>query len=255
MTSGCFSRMNNSNSSSPRLLVTVLAYLFWDQQSIKERLPLLKKAIFETWRHCGELKTVIVANRESQSAAESFASEHGSVIDVQIEPLLQSGSVFSMSVDCNSRLHKRFDTEAVLVMQDDGYPLQSGLEKFVGKWDFIGAPIIRNKWHVQAVARLLNCRVMNGGFSLRSKRCCEMASFYWNRKYQTAQDTKSVSEDIFYTQTLPLRERAYRRTMRFPSFDEALSFSYDDIVKHDIRKLPFGFHRNSTLESLRGIPK
>ena len=91
---------------------------------------------------------------------------------------------------------------------------------------------------------------MNGGFSLRSHRVCEWAARCWRDKYHACGDCHAVVDDIYYTQTLIRRERAYRRTMRFPENREALLFSYDAIVPFDVASLPFGFHRASSFEAL-----
>lgn len=221
--------------------VTVLAYSFWEDDADGKRLDALESAILETWHHCGQLPTVLVSARPSPRL-EQLLEAHEGRIALQIEPRLQPGNLYSMSVDCNSRLHTRFDTEFVLVIQDDGFPLRTGLEEYLGRFDFIGAPYVRNKWYLQAVCRLFKCQVCNGGFSLRSHRICEMASFHWNRKYHAFPDCDAVSEDYFYTKTLPLREPGYRRRIVMPSFLEALDFSYDAVFPYHGTRPPFGFH-------------
>jgi hypothetical protein len=221
--------------------VTLLTYSFWKDDADGRHLDALEAAILETWRHCGQLPTVLVADRPSPRL-EQLLEAHDGRIRLQLEPRLQPGNLYSMSVDCNSRLHTRFHTEFVLVIQDDGFPIRPGLEEYLGRFDFIGAPYVRNKWHLQAVCRLFKCQVCNGGFSLRSHRICEMASYHWNRKYHALPDCDAVSEDYFYTKTLPLREPAYRRCIVMPSFCEALDFSYDAVFPfHGVRP-PFGFH-------------
>lgn len=221
--------------------VTVLAYYFWNQDPDAARLDAIECAILETWRLCGQMTTVLVADR-STPALERLASQHRDWISIQIEPTLKPGNLYSMSVDCNSRLHRRFNSDYVMIVQEDGFPLRPGLEEFVGRYDFIGAPNVRNKWHLQAVCRLLKCLACNGGFSLRSRRSCELAAYYWEKKYHRFPDCAHVSEDYFYTKTLPIREPAYRRKVTLPTFEAANDFAYDAVFPFVGIRPPFGFH-------------
>ena len=223
--------------------VTVLAY-FWGAADFWR----VECAIRETWLKCGQMKTVIVTDGE-RDEVKRFAAEF-ECVEVQVEKGLVAGSLGSMSADCNGKLAGRFSTEYVLVVQDDGFPLRAGLGEFLGKWDFIGAPSIRDLFLPRLAARVLNHWTMNGGFSLRSRRICELAAKYWKAKYQAWGECKAVSEDTFYTQTLLRNEGAYRRAVRLPENREALKFSYDAIVKFDVKELPFGFHRASSFEEL-----
>ena len=228
--------------------VTVLIYYYRTQHDDAVAFSATAHAIRETWRHCGPLKTVIVAN-DILPAVADFSVANANV-DVQIEPLLKPGDIQSMSVDCNSKLYTRFTTPYVLIVQDDGYPLRSGLEDFVGKYDFIGAPYVRDVWWKNIVCHVFGCWVQNGGFSLRSRRICEAAAHYWNDKYSKSLVGSSMAvEDLFYTQFLPLHERAYRRAFKLASNRESLRFSWDALVPIDMPDvLPFGFHRKKSQE-------
>ncbi len=230
--------------------VTILGYYFSNEETFDRDFEGMKRALCETWRHCGDLRTVLVVNRSTR-ALERFASECSAPVEIQIETSLVPGEIHSMSRDCNGRLHARFKTPYVLVVQPDGYPLRSGLEEFVGKYDFIGAPYVRDVGWKRLICRSLNYWVSNGGFSLRSKKVCELAARYWREKYSKKPWTIAFSEDMYYTKTLPLRERDYRRSVRIADNREALAFSYDAIVEQKPTKLPFGFHRNMTLDALR----
>lgn len=221
--------------------VTVLSYYFRDQDPGAVHLGAIECAILETWRHCGRLQAVIVSDRPNPPL-ERLATQHDEWLSVQIEPALKPGNLFSMSVDCNSRLYRRFDTDYVLIVQEDGFPLRHGLEHFVGRYDFIGAPNVRNKWYLQAFCRLFKCLACNGGFSLRSHRSCELAAHYWEKKYHRFPDCPQVSEDYFFSMTLPLREPAYRRQVSLPTFAEANDFSYDPVFPFVSARPPFGFH-------------
>ena len=231
--------------------VTVLAYHFWKKEGYEEAFAKVRHAFEETWRHCGRLKSVLVVN-EMQPCVERFAAENPNV-EVQIEPSLVPGKIFTMSADMNGKLYKRFSTPYVLIIQNDGYPLRSGLEAFVGKYDFIGAPYVGLQWWKTLAAGLANCHVQNGGFSLRSRRICEAAAEYWNGKYHALGDTRDASEDIFYTGTLVRKERKYRKSFRFATSRESLKFSWDASVPIPRPKeLPFGFHGKETAKAVEG---
>lgn len=239
--------------------VTVLAYHFWEASRIDPAFDAIECALRETWFHCGMMKTVVVLNHPTPHI-ERFAESASPWVSLVQESSLIPGKIFSMSEDCNSRLHTRFDTPSVLIVQNDGFPLRDGLLPFVGKYDFIGAPYIRDIWWKRSIATLLGCWVSNGGFSLRSHEICEKAAFYWKTKYRTLSDCHAASEDIFYTQTLPLHERAYRRSVKIADCREAIRFSYDAITPYTREVLPFGFHGAKALARLSGqfpglIPK
>ena len=232
--------------------VTILAYFFIaDMASDNEECAFgdVECAIRETWLRCGMMKTVIVVNR-CIKCVERFAEGFSSLVQIQVEKTLIPGSIYTMSVDCNSRLHRRFDTPNVLIVQNDGFPLRSGLDEFVGESDFIGAPYVRDKWWLRCICHALGCWVSNGGFSLRSHEICELASFYWNKKYQTWPDCDDVSEDYFYTKTLPIRESSFRRKIKIANTRRGLDFSYDAIVPYFRSTLPFGFHNQKSFAVL-----
>ena len=221
--------------------VTVVAYHFWNEDGFERAFRRVECAIRETWLHCGMMKTVVVVNRAMPCIA-AFADAFPAV-SVQVEPSLAPGRIFTMSADMNGRLFSRFGSEYCLVVQNDGFPLRGGLDEFVGRFDFIGAPYVRNTWWKQIVAKLLNCQVQNGGFSLRSRAICEHAARLWNARYSALGEFADSSEDLFYTKFLPLREHAYRRRFRLAAFADSLAFSYDAAMPiPPPEKIPFGFH-------------
>ncbi|MBR1589332.1 MAG: hypothetical protein IJ658_13545 [Kiritimatiellae bacterium] len=230
--------------------VTVLAYHFWAKEGYDEAFAKVRHAFEETWRHCGRLKSVLVVN-ETAPCVEQFVAENPNV-EVQVEPSLVPGKIFTMSADMNGRLHERFHTPYVLIIQNDGYPLRRGLEDFVGRYDFIGAPYVGLQWWKRLVAWLTNYHVQNGGFSLRSHAICEAAARYWNGKYHALGDCNATSEDIFYTGTLVKKERRYRRSFRLATSRESLAFSWDAIVPiPKPKEQPFGFHGVRSLREMR----
>ena len=230
--------------------VTVLAYHFWNDEGFEAAFARVAHAFEETWRHCGELKSVLVVNKTAP-CVERFAVAHRN-IEVQVEPSLVPGRIETMSADCNGSLYTRFTTPYVLIIQNDGYPLRGGLEEFIGKYDFIGAPYVRDVCWKNLIAGALGMWCSNGGFSLRSRRICEAAAKAWERKWKYRHPCAKTVEDLFYTETLPLRLLGYRLKYRIANNREALKFSYDAIVEQHPKSLPFGFHRMVSLGKLRG---
>lgn len=226
--------------------VTVLAY-YWgaDAGRAGTEFYRIESAFRETWLHCGMMKSVIVTDKLTDELKQ-FSLLFPKV-EIQIEPSLIPGDLDSMSFDCNGRFVERFSTEYLMVIQDDGFPLRTGLDGFLGKWDFIGAPYVRDKFFPRLVAGLLNLWTSNGGFSIRTHRICEMAAEYWRKKYCNFKgDVHWIGEDAYYTETLLKREWRYNRTMKMADNRSAIKFGYDIIVPQPIRELPFGFHRAET---------
>ena len=181
--------------------VTILAYYFRPKAGSDTGFLPLEHAIRETWKHCGYLKTVIVSN-ERLPPADAFAAKNINV-EIQVEPSLIPGNIQSMSDDCNGKLYSRFSTPYVLIIQEDGYPLRQGLEEFVGKYDFIGAPYIRDIWWKNLVCGICGYWVQNGGFSLRSKRMHRLSS------------PNSFSASVFAVSVFPVPVGPAKKSMPF----------------------------------------
>ena len=230
--------------------MTIVVYHFWEEPLFDPQFDAVEAAVYETWRHCGLIKTHLVVNRMSVRL-ETFAFQHSGVVDIRVNPALVPGCVPSMSVDFNANLWRYFDTESVLVIQNDGFPLRPGLEEFRGCYDYVGAPFIRKTVINRMLGLWPRFAVGNGGFSLRSKRICEMASFYWQKRYhRMPADWWGVREDCFYCVLLPLLERDYRRIVRFAPFETARRFAYDSLYNEMPESLPFGFHGQSAFREL-----
>ena len=211
-----------------------------------------QNCLLETWRHCGKLPTVIVSNMW-HPCLDKFASQHGPYVQIQTEPALVPGDIYTMSADCNSKLFKRFDTDYLLIVQRDGFPLRNGLEEFLKLgFDFYGAPLIRDTRLNRLICGFLGCWVSNGGFSLRSHNICELAAGFWN-KYKSLGNVRTLSEDIYYTEFLPFRERSYRKNVRIADCRNAIRFSFDDSIPVLPHELPFGFHGASTPQTLKRL--
>jgi len=230
--------------------VTVVIYHFWDDVLFDRQFDAVECAIYTAWQHCGLLKTRLVTNRSS-NRIEAFASKFGGWFDICVNPFLIPGSVPSMSVDCNANLFRYFDTDYVLVIQNDGFPLRAGLEEFVGRYDYVGAPFVRKTKINRLVGLWPRFAVGNGGFSLRSRKICELASYYWIKRYKwMPHDWRFVREDVFFCVLLPFLEPNYRAAVRFAPCEEAKRFSYDCLYNEDVQSLPFGFHGNGAFQYL-----
>ena len=228
--------------------LTLVAYSFPEDVD-GDAFDWIECAVLQSWAVLGMLKTVIVVHRSFEKV-ERFWARHQESVEVQVEQSLLPGRIESMSEDCNSRLHARFYTPYCLVVQDDGFPLKDRLDEFIGKFDFVGAPYVRVSWWKNIICRIIGMWVSNGGFSLRSKRICEAASFWWQEKYCSLHPSELTVEDLYYTHTLPLRHPSYRMKFKIADNRTALRFSYDDIVTQRLDENPMGFHRASTFETI-----
>ena len=229
--------------------VTVLCYFYRPADQVAEHFPYTICALYETWRHCGMMKTILVVNQKS-APIEAFQRQHDGWVTVQEEPALTPGGVDVMSTDCNSKLHTRFTTPYVLIVQDDGFPLRSGLERFLGKADYLGSPFRRRSLIGQLASLLLRDCPGNGGFSLRTRKICRLASEYWHRYYASEPFGPEQVEDIFYSQTLPRRFLSYRFAVHIAGSRLASDFSYDGCVPENLIPSPFGFHSARAFETL-----
>ncbi len=220
--------------------VTALAYCFWPPARMAEQFFTIEAAFRATWEQCGRLRSKIVASHRFPEL-DAFCGQEGVAVDLAPE---LSGRLSAMSRDCIANLHARFDTPYVLVIQNDGFPLRSGLGAFVGPYDYIGAPWGPSSWYTRLVFPHPRFSVGNGGFSLRSRRLCERASWYFRRKYRLIPYCYAVVDDVFYCRVLPRFEPGIRRLMKYAPPEVAGRFSceaYDGYYPRD-GEMPFGFH-------------
>jgi len=233
--------------------VTLVAYHFWDSVSFDERFDELESAIRETWHQCGLLKTTLVVNRITPRL-EAFVAGSSGLVSLDLCEDLTPGNLYSMSIDCILRLHTRFHSDYVMIIQNDGFPIRPGLEAFLGTYDYLGAPWLFGK-DDRMTRFLLRYRsdVGNGGFSLRSKRLCEMSAWYYRRKYKLIPHCYLMTEDYFICKTLPSFEKHYRETIRIAPADVAATFSLEENIAlhHAVSTSPFGFHSPSAFAHLQ----
>lgn len=223
--------------------VTLLAYFFWNDDRIETKFYTIECAFLSAFRSWGGgIPAVLVTNRETE-AMRSFCARHE--VRLQVDPTL-IGGVPGMNIDCIQNLHRRFETEYVVIIQSDGFPVRAGLEGFLGKWDYIGAP-----WpgHGNWKDRLFlypKFSVGNGGFCLRSKRICEQASKSYGGVWKHLPYSLFVGDDVFYCKTMPVLSARWRRTFCYPTREEALRFSVEWVPRGmEMAAAPLGFHSNA----------
>jgi len=229
--------------AEPRSLnnVTALTYhLFSDPAVFDARFGEVMCAFLMTRAACGDIPCMLVVNRVTPQVSR-FCEEHGVRIDCDRS---LSGGLRCLSLDYIQRLHERFDTEYVLCVHGDGFPLRRGIEPFVGPYDYIGSPWGRPSWYTNLVFPYPQYCVGNGGLSVRSKRLCELASACYRRRYKLLPDCYVVVDDVFYGRVLPRFEPACRRTMVYAPPDVAGRFSFESNIEFYAvgGEMPFGFH-------------
>ena len=220
--------------------VTVLAYFFWDDDRIDSLFYQIQCAFLSTFACVGVLPASLVVNRATKRM-RSFCDKYG--IDVQVDSSL-TGGIKCMSLDCIKNLHDRFMTDYVLIVQTDGFVLRPGLGDFLGEYDYIGAPWPKPSWYTNRVFPHPRFCVGNGGFSLRSKKICEMASHCYKKKYKLMPYSWFMVEDVYYCRVLPRFEKGVRKTIQFAPPDVAGRFSFEanrDFYKRG-EEMPLGFH-------------
>ena len=220
---------------------SLVAYHFRPQETADQSFQYLESAIRETWRHCGLLTTIIVTN-EVTDAMRAFAEPFGFRVQLQTEPTLVPNRPETMSMDLNGRLVERFHTPYALLIQEDAFPLRPGLGHFLETYDFYGAPRTSDSWLASFGPRLFNCRLMNGMFSLRTRRLCELVAEQWRMQYADEPFRREFYHDRFCTDTLPRKSFAYRKEVKFPTAHEAAVFCYDSESTYRSPVPPFGFH-------------
>jgi hypothetical protein len=113
------------------------------------------------------------------------------------------------------------------------------------KYDFVGAPNVTPGWRAR-IADALGLTVLNGGFSLRSRRLCRAVAAFC----RCLPPTFAPSEDHVYAR--------FRAFFRFPSSAIARRFSedaLDGLLPPAPQSTPMGFHRDSTYAVLCDDPK
>ena len=218
--------------------VTVVAYYFNDEKGFDSGFWRTEFALLKTFHTQGILPTVLVTNLKTDALVSFCDRFH---IEIQIATNLVPGKIKTLALDLVENLHLRFSTDYVLIVQDDGFPMRSGLEEFVGKWDYVGAPWVHHNTYYD-VYPYKYC-VGNGGFSLRSKRLCEIASMVYKKWFKHMPYWWYVlGDDTFYCKTLRFWFRNAVKGMTWPTLEEAARFSVECNDAFLPAAPPLGFH-------------
>lgn len=226
--------------------VTLLIHSF---QPKEEMFYVNEFPILHTWKILGRLPVVIITDKET-SPMSALKARYPEDVVIAISPDLKRGDVLSLSRDCLKNLYKYFDTPYCLTIQDDGFPIRDNLGDFLGKWDYVGAPFVRDLPR-QYIADILLKNCLNGGFSLRTRKYCEAVCREWSRWGMRTADKRgwNAEEDWFYS----VRSRLnpfHRLKYRLPWASQARKFAAMDILGIvDLRKyrhIPFGIHSPTT---------
>ena len=233
-------------SSRWRGQVTLLIHSF---QPDEEMFYVNEFPILHTWKVLGRLPVVIITDKET-APMSALKARHPKDVSIAISQDLKRGDVLSLSRDCLKNLYKYFDTPYCLTIQDDGFPIRDNLDDFLGKWDYVGAPFVRDLPR-QYIADLLLKDCLNGGFSLRTRRYCKAVCREWSRWGERAavKCGWNAEEDWFYS----VRSRMnlfHRLRYRLPWASQARRFAAMDMLGIvDLRKyrhIPFGIHSPTT---------
>ena len=224
--------------------ITIAVYHYWPDEIFDREFDYIEMSIRETWHFMGLMKVVLIINHVTPRI-ERFCQEFPKWVKIDLCPELMPGNVYSMCRDAIGKLHQRFDTPYVMYVHPDGWAIRSGVDPFVGKYDYIGAPFLpdRGNWVVKALLLKLNM-VGNGGFSLRSRKLFEMGAWYYKRKYKLIPNCFLLYEDLFFTCVLPSYEKKYRDEIHFAPVDVAAQFALEDNVDlyQKFGGKPLGFH-------------
>ena len=218
--------------------VTVVAYYFHDAKGFDSGFWRTEFALLKTFQTQGILPTVVVTNLKTDALVSFCGRFH---IEIQIAENLVPGKIKTLALDLVENLHSRFSTDYALIVQDDGFPMRSGLEEFVGKWDYIGAPWVHHTTYYD-IYPYKYC-VGNGGFSLRSKRLCEIASRVYKKLFKHLPYWWYIlGDDTFYCKTLRFWFRNVVNDIKWPTPEEASCFSIECNQDYIPEDPPLGFH-------------
>ncbi len=231
--------------------VTLLIYSFGGSDDV---FDIHEFPILHTWRILGKMPVSIVTDIPSDRVVD-FQKKHSDCVSIKTTTGLVRSDVHSMSSDCMSNLYRYFETPYCLIIQDDGFPIQDNLDRFLGKWDYIGAPSVRDAFR-QHIADLLLMDCLNGGFSLRSRKYCQAVTRnwqIWGRRYSKLRGF-GPEEDFLYSCVMRVNPWM-RMRYRLPGAKTARHFAFYDLLggfdAKSLRKMPFGIHGQSTIWQFR----
>lgn len=186
-------------------------------------------AFLSAFRCFGLMKAVLVTNRIT-SRMKAFADRYQ--IELQVEPALDSADgVKALCLDSVAKMHTRFKTDYVLTLQTDGFPINSGLEEFVGPYDYIGAPFPGHIYWYDFYP-YPRYAVGNGGFSLRSHAICEASSVAYKKISRWVPYSQFIfGDDVFYCKTMPFFSPSCAAASAIRNLTSRSDFRLDSIIR------------------------
>jgi len=167
----------------------------------------------------------------------SLQSNHKNVISIKPINSVEEYSAFTLS-----KLDNYVDTPHVLIVQYDGFILNSGqwTDEFL-KYDYIGAPWLVADWSVKNFdfpKELLGELVVgNGGFSLRSKRLVSLCAKLFKESIIQKYHPEDVAIGVYYRRLLE------DSGIKYAPVDLAKQFSFEaETDENDKWDGQFGFH-------------
>ncbi|MDA3925090.1 MAG: DUF5672 family protein [Kiritimatiellae bacterium] len=231
--------------------VTVIAHWFWNDERFERDFFSIEFALRMARLCLGQCPIVLIVNKPSK-IVDTLALSISA--DIVVKPELNQG-LRSLNYDYIANLHTYFKTKYCLIVQNDGFPVRSGLEFFMDRVDYVGAPWPdkSDDW-ITKILLSSKTKVGNGGFSLRSHRLCVEASRLYKRKYKIIPFCYLTVDDIFYCRVLPTYESKIRKEMVFGDLDLASSFSveYNRELFCVLDSSPLGFHGENGFSQVRG---
>jgi len=143
---------------------------------------------------------------------------------------INKSSINDYNIWCQTKLADSFNTDFVLVFQDDGFPIHpDNWKNEFYEYDYIGAP-----WPLYIGWPKENFQVGNGGFSLRSKKICT--------RVQKFPVTTSNEDAVLCSNYKPLLEK---EGFKWAPIDVAKTFAIEFPIdeKHSLASV-FGYHGN-----------
>ena len=206
--------------------VTAIAYHYRQTpEELDESFWITEFAFLQTFKTQGVMPAVLVVNQPTK-LTKAFCDKYS--VELQVaENLVPGKDIRSLCLDYVCNLHARIKTPYGLTIQDDGFPMRPGLAEFVGKWDYVGAPWVRHATYYDIYPAKYS--VGNGGFSLRSKRLCEIASHTYKKRFSRLPYWwYFFGDDTFYCKTLRFWCRSAVCGLKWPTAAEATRFSMEN---------------------------
>jgi hypothetical protein len=125
------------------------------------------------------------------------------------------------------------NSETLLWIELDCLLVQQGIDDFL-EWDYVGAP-----WHPE-VAISPNCRVGNGGLSLRKRSAMlRIAEDSKNNPAPNPSPSVIYTEDMYFCINMQLCNQLQPGAFKIPDVETASQFSVESIYKPS----PIGLHK------------